>query len=189
LAFYLHRPQFVPSAVPAQPHRLFQERFMTRVDLAREQTDHLLDHLLRVLDRTILRIPPEQMDFRPTPDNMSAAQMAHHVYRVVLMSYRAVELGRLERDDLEGLAMDEEEVRRAEDLVDWGNRVKDHARKVAAQLTEEQLERDIHFHFGLSATGWDTLRTALEETVHHRGQLMMYLRLMGIKPPRVNDAE
>ena len=160
---------------------------MTRLEFARQQTQRLTDQLLRVLDKTIRRIPAEQLDFRPTPENMSARQMAHHVYQVVLMSYRAVELGRLEREDLDPLGFDEQAARNAEDLLDWGERVKDHARRVAAQLTEEQLEHRIRFYFGMEATGWDTLRNATEETLHHRGQLMLYLRLLGEKPPRVND--
>ncbi len=65
--------------------------------------------------------------------------------------------------------------------------MKEHARGVAAGLTAEQLERTVEYYFGMRATGWETLRLALEESLHHRGQLMLYLRLMGETPPKIND--
>lgn len=160
---------------------------MTRLDFAREQSEHLLDRLLRVFDRAVLRIPPGRLDFRPTPANMTAREMAHHVYQIVLITYRGTELGRLAPADLDLLPFDEAAARTPGEIVAWGERVKEHARGVAVRLTEAQLERTVEYHFGLRATGWESLRLATEETLHHRGQLMVYLRLMGETPPRVGD--
>jgi uncharacterized damage-inducible protein DinB len=162
-------------------------RAMTRSDLAREQTERLLDRILRVLDKAALKIPPDQLDFRPTPQSMTARQMIHHVYEVLLIFYRGVELGSLAREDLAFLEFDPDTAESPHDLILWGERVKDYVRRSAAELSDECLEAEIAFHFGLTTPGWKALRTAHEEALHHRGQLMVYLRLMGVVPPRIND--
>jgi uncharacterized damage-inducible protein DinB len=40
---------------------------------------------------------------------------------------------------------------------------------------------------GTKIGGFESLATILEETIHHRGQLCLYLRMMGIKPPFIYD--
>jgi uncharacterized damage-inducible protein DinB len=160
---------------------------MTRADLAREQTDRLLDRVLHVFDKAVLKIPPGQLDFRPTPQSMTARQMAHHVYEVLLIFYRATEVGLLAKADLAFLELDPDSAETPDDLVSWGARVKEYARSVAARLTDEKLDCEIQLYFGMTTTGWEALRTAQEEALHHRGQMMVYLRLMGVVPPRIND--
>lgn len=162
---------------------------MNRATLAREQTEHLLARILPVLEKAVLKIPPDRLDFRPTPHSMTARQMIHHVYEVLLIFYRATELGVLAREDLDFLSYDPDAAESPHDLVVWGERVKEFARRVAAEFDEAQLERSIQLHFGMRTTGSDAIRRATEEALHHRGQLMLYLRLMGIVPPRITDYE
>ena len=160
---------------------------MTRADFAREQTDQLLDRILPVFEKAVLKIPPERLDFRPTPQSMTARQMVHHVYEVLLIFYRGTELGALAREDLDFLSFDPDSAETPHDLVVWGSRVRDYVRRVAAELEEDRLDAAIHFYFGMQRTGWESLRTATEEALHHRGQMLLYLRLMDVDPPRVND--
>lgn len=160
---------------------------MTRVELVHEQTVRLLDRILPVFEKAVLKIPPEQLDFRPTPQSMTARQMIHHVYEVLLIFYRGAELGTLSRENLQFLSYDPDSAETPHDLVVWGARVRDYVRRAAADLTEEQMDNPIQFYFGTHPSGWEALRTAMEEALHHRGQMMLYLRLMGIVPPRIND--
>lgn len=160
---------------------------MTRAEHVRQQTEHLLDRLLRVFDKAILAIPPGQLDFRPTPDNMSAKAMAHHVYQIVLMTAAGVEKGEVRREDAGMFPLDLHQVERPEELVEFGARVREYARGVFSQLDEEGLDREVRYFFGMTATGYDSIRNAVEEVLHHRGQMHVYLRLMGVKPPSVRD--
>ena len=160
---------------------------MTRVEIARRQAERTLDRLLRVFDRAVLRIPPERLDFRPTPENMSAMTMAHHVYEVVLLTALGLDRGEVSREDADARGLDLSTVERPEQLVAWGDEVKEYARGVVAGLTDEALDRPIRYYFGMAARGEDSLRTLTEEVLHHRGQMQVYLRLMGVEPPSLRD--
>ena len=160
---------------------------MTRIDVVQRQTYDLLGRILRTFDRAVLAIPADQLDFRPTPDNMSAKAMAHHVYTIVQMTARGVEAGEVTKEDLGRDPLDLLAVQRAEQLVEWGERVREYARRVMGNLSDEKLDRPIRYFFGLTATGYDSIRNATEEALHHRGQMQLYLRLMGIQPPSIRD--
>ena len=160
---------------------------MTRIDVVQRQTDDLLGRILRTFDRAVLAIPAEQLDFRPTPDNMSAKAMAHHVYTIVQMTARGVEAGEVTKEDLGRNPLDLLKVERPEQLVEWGGEVREYARGVLGNLSEEQLDRPIRYFFGLTASGEDSLRNMTEEVLHHRGQMQIYLRLMDVKPPSTRN--
>lgn len=160
---------------------------MTRLDVVQRQTDHVLQRLLRTFDRAVAMIPPEHLDFRPTPENMSAKAMAHHVYQIVLLTALGIEKGEVTKEDAGAVTLDLMSVDRAEQLVGFGARVKERARAPLSSLTDEALDREVRYFFGLKASGEDSLRNMMEEVLHHRGQLQVYLRLMGIKPPSIRD--
>lgn len=56
-------------------------------------------------------------------------------------------------------------------------------------MTEEKMEKQVSYNCwgGLKIGGYESLATILEESIHHRGQLCLYLRMMGIKPPFIYD--
>ncbi|HEU0015126.1 MAG TPA: DinB family protein [Longimicrobium sp.] len=160
---------------------------MTRVEAARRQAERTLDRLLRVFDKAVLRIPADRLHFRPTPENMSAATMAHHVYEIVLLTALGLDRGEVSREDADALGLDLDGVERPEQVVAWGARVKEYAHGVVAGLSDEVLDRPIRYYFGMTASGEDSLRTMTEEVLHHRGQMQVYLRLMGVEPPSLRD--
>lgn len=47
-------------------------------------------------------------------------------------------------------------------------------------LTDEQLEKEIDFH-GMKMAGIDLLENGKDHEIHHKGQLFIYLRLLGIE--------
>ena len=56
-------------------------------------------------------------------------------------------------------------------------------------MLEEDMDRKVSYNCwgGAKIGGLEFLATILEETIHHRGQLCLYLRMMGIKPPFIYD--
>jgi len=158
---------------------------MTRLQLVQSQTDRTLGHLLGVFDRAVQSIPAEQLGFRPTPANMSAREMAHHVYQILLITAIGVSRGVCTREDAEQVTLDPESVTDPAQLADYAARVRAIAEPALSALDEEMLERQVEYYFGLGATGLDSLRNLTEEVLHHRGQMQVYLRLMGIRPPRL----
>lgn len=160
---------------------------MSKLEIVRHQTAHLLDRVLRVFDKALLMIPPGQLEFRPTPVSMSARQLGVHVYQAVYVLTRAAATGTFRRDDIHGIPFDPERIARAEDIVAYGRQVKDYVRGAVAAMHEADLERVTANDVGPSASGFISMSMAYEETLHHRGQLMLYLRMMGIEPPRPYD--
>lgn len=158
---------------------------MTRLETIQLLMQRLLDRILVVFDKAVLAIPPDQLDFRPTPANMRARELAHHVYQVVYLLTRATEAGHFRFEEFDALPFDLEAVTQPEEIVAYGSDVKAYVREAVAAFTEEHLERAMEK--GPRPNGFETMLLAIEEAIHHRGQLSTYLRLMGVKPPFLYD--
>ena len=160
---------------------------MTKLEYVRTQTTHLLDRVLKVFDKALLEIPPGQLDFRPTPVSMSARELGGHTYQAIYVLTRAAVTGEFRRADLADLPFDPARIERAEDLVAYGRQVKDYVRGALATMTEADLARMTRNEMGPAGPGFISMSMAYEEALHHRGQLMLYLRMMGIEPLRPYD--
>jgi uncharacterized damage-inducible protein DinB len=57
----------------------------------------------------------------------------------------------------------------------------DYVIKSIGSLTPEQLHAELELE-GMKMNGFDALMLAADHTTHHRGQLIVYLRVKGIKP-------
>lgn len=147
--------------------------------------EHLLDRVLVVFDKVIAALPRDRLAFRAAPNTMSVKELSYHVYQVVHLLVSAVETGRRDVGDLGRIPFDPAAASSPEALIAYGRAVRRYAGAVAVGLTAEQLERVIAGNPGRS--GLDTIRLALEEAIHHRGQLMTCLRLLGVVPPPLYD--
>lgn len=56
---------------------------------------------------------------------------------------------------------------------------------IFSNLTSKDLQRKCHTPGGAPITTWKWLRAMVEHEVHHRGQLYMYLALLGIETPPI----
>lgn len=158
---------------------------MPRLDLVRHQISFLLDKGLHVFDKAILKVPSEQLDFRPTPENMRARELAHHVYQVFYLLTRVTETGTADFQALDQISFDLDAVTHPDEIVAYGQDVKAYVRNALAGFTEQDMDRPIED--GPRPDGFATMNLAFEEAIHHRGQMTVYLRLMGIKPPFLYD--
>jgi len=149
----------------------------------------LLEKRMKILDKALLMVPDDKLAFKPADDTMTAAELGIHVYESALVVAGAVEKGDFTRDDLQMIPFDKSSVQTAQDIVDYGNKVKEHVKKVMEGLTEETMSREISFSIwgDFTAKAGPAMLTTSEEVIHHRGQLCTYLRIMGIKPPFIYD--
>jgi uncharacterized damage-inducible protein DinB len=161
---------------------------MTKLEYVRRQTAHLLDRVLLVFDKALRMIPADQLGFRPTPVSMSARELGVHAYQAIYALTRAAATGSFRRADLATLPIDAERVESVEEIHAYGRQVKEYVRGAVAAMTEEDLMRQTKNEVGPpSAPGYASMSMAYEEALHHRGQLMLYLRMMGVPPPRPYD--
>lgn len=158
---------------------------MSRLDVVRHNTEHLLDGALKVLDKLIMLIPDDKLEFSPTPEVMTAKQLSYHIYQTLYILTRSTSLGSFKLELLEGIPFDPNQVKTGADIVAYGTRVKDYVRGILPDFREEDLERTLHEEWGM--TGFRAMNIAFEEALHHRGQLVTYLRILGIKTPYLYD--
>jgi uncharacterized damage-inducible protein DinB len=126
-------------------------------------------------------IPPDKMDYRPDPVTRSAIDLAWHIVTAEDRFLGAVAAGVFDFTPRERPAS----VRAPEDVNRWyDDRFQQNVERLKA-LTGDQLVRVLDFRgmFQFPAVVFVTI--ALNHSIHHRGQLSMYLRPMGAKVPSI----
>ena len=134
------------------------------------------------LTRTVIEaIPLDKGDYRPDEISKTALELAWHIVAAEMRFMEAVETGEF---DFTPKPLPDS-IRNSADLArGYGENFEPHLEKLA-QLPKEQLLKIVEFRgvFQLPAVMY--LNFILHHSVHHRGQLSMYLRPMGAKVPSI----
>lgn len=137
-------------------------------------------------------IPEEQYAFRATPEIRSAGEMLAHV---AVSTWWAVQVHGVERklhvdfDDwtrfrTEVASMEQALTTKAQ-ILDALHRRGDEFASLLESMSDEQLSEEVTFPPPVhppSRTRFEMLLSAKEHEMHHRGQLMLIERLIGIVP-------
>jgi uncharacterized damage-inducible protein DinB len=134
-----------------------------------------------VTRKVIEAIPLDKGDYRPEPISKTALELAWHIVAA-------------EKRFLEGIAAGQfdftainrpESVKNSADIARWYGDMFQSAISRVKQLSPEQLTRMIDFRgmFQLPAVAF--LQLAQNHSIHHRGQLSVYLRPAGGKVPAI----
>ncbi|MDH3732301.1 MAG: DinB family protein [Gemmatimonadota bacterium] len=156
-----------------------------RAEIARFQLHSTLA-ALDAVDRAFAAIPDDRLDEEPVADQMAAGTMVAHIYQAVAMCARAFVLGRMEEGDMDGLT-DPEEGWKKEAIVALSKAARAELASALAAVSPDSAERTIDFYFGFSASGLDTAWLGHSELLHHRGQLVTFMRIMGLEPPNIYE--
>jgi uncharacterized damage-inducible protein DinB len=156
-------------------------------DLQPEQAKTLLQVTLpalknehRTTTKIIEAIPLDKGDYRPDPNARTAVDLAWHIAAAENMFLKVPAAG-----EFQFTGAKPESIRNSAEVVDW------YKKEFAAnfdrltQLSPEQLAKIIEFRglFKLPAVMY--LEVGLRHSIHHRGQLSVYLRPMGAKVPSI----
>ncbi len=129
-------------------------------------------------------VPTDKYDWKPHPKSMSLIQLATHIAE--LPSW--VSLG-LTTDELDFAANPYQQVPIAnnEELLAYFEKNYTQGKADLEATTEEILEQPWTLRNGdqiyFTNTKYDTVRVSISQTTHHRAQLGVYLRLLGIAIP------
>jgi uncharacterized damage-inducible protein DinB len=152
-----------------------QALFLLHGGIASLRTEH------PVTRRVIEAIPLDKSDYRPDNIAKSALDLAWHIVATERRFLSAVAAGGFDFSP----APKPESIRNSADLGTWYGDM--FAEKIAplAHLNGEQLTKSVDFRglFQLPAVSF--LQFILSHSIHHRGQLSMYLRPMGAKVPAI----
>lgn len=164
---------------------------MSKLESAKQQIDYALNHAMKTLDKAILLIPDDKLDWKPIDDAKSAGELGIHVYMGTLAHFAGALQGEFSDDDFSIIPFDPEKVKSASEIVEYGEKVKSYIKDNFPKLTEEDMEKIVTYHCwdGFKYGTFESIVCILEETIHHRGQLCSYLRTLEIKPPFIYDIE
>lgn len=164
---------------------------MSKLESIKQQLEYALNHAMKTLDKAILLIPENKLDWKPCDDAMKAADLGIHVYTCSLVYMAGTLKGEFTDADYSIIPFDSEAVKSPSEIIEYSEKIKSYIRDNISKLTEADLEKKVTYSCwgGFKLRGFESLATILEETIHHRGQLCVYLRMLGIKPPFIYDTE
>jgi uncharacterized damage-inducible protein DinB len=131
--------------------------------------------------RVIEAVPLDKGDYRPDPVSKSALELAWHIVAAEQRFLSGICVGAFDFTPINR----PDTIRNSAQIAAWFD--ESFARNVAQlrQLTGEQLAKPIDFRGMFQFPGIIFLQLATNHTIHHRGQLSMYLRPTGAKVPSI----
>jgi len=122
-------------------------------------------------------MPGEKYSYKASPDEMSFGEQLLHI---------SANMGWLCSNYLDGSdspvsALDKKATGK-KDIIAVVTRTYDYALKVLQLFNREQLSNKVNFFAG-PMNKLQIINLLNDHQTHHRGQLLVYLRLSGIKPP------
>jgi uncharacterized damage-inducible protein DinB len=152
-----------------------QAAFLCQVSLQSLNNEH------QVTKKVIGAIPLDKGDYRPDDIAKSAIDLAWHIAATEMRFLDAVAAGAFDFTPRPR----PESVQNSADLLAWYE--ENYAPRVdaIAHLSGEQLAKVVDFRGMFQLPAVLFLTFVMHHTVHHRGQLSMYLRPMGAKVPAI----
>lgn len=152
-----------------------QAAFLLQVALPALKTEH------RVTRRIIEAVPADRGDYRPDRVSKSALDLAWHIASAENFFLDGVANGQF--DYTGGKRPDS--IRTAAEVAAWYAQAFEANFDRVARLSSGQLLKVVDFRGLFEYPAVLYLQFALNHTVHHRGQLSVYLRPMGARVPSI----
>jgi uncharacterized damage-inducible protein DinB len=135
----------------------------------------------RITKSIIEAIPLDQSGYRPDEISKTALDLAWHIASAEMRFMNAVEAGEF---DLSPMPRPDSIKNSADLLVWYDENFNSHFEKLT-KLSNEQLLKIVDFRGIFHQPAVMYLNFVVKHSVHHRGQLSMYLRPMGAKVPSI----
>ncbi|HZR29321.1 MAG TPA: DinB family protein [Terriglobales bacterium] len=152
-----------------------QAKFILSFALPSLETEH------STTKKVIEAIPLDKGDYRPDAISKTALELAWHIVAAEKRFLRGICTGAF---DFSAISRPES-VRNSAEIVAWSDAMIAENLPAIQQLSGEQLARIIDFRGVLQFPAVRYIQVCLNHTIHHRGQLSMYLRPMGAKVPSI----
>lgn len=124
-------------------------------------------------------IPPEKIEWTYMPGKFTFGDILRHL--AAIERYMYAENVQLKPSRYPGHGTDLAEGYEA--TLQFFNRAHEEAMEIFAGLTDEDLRKECVTPAGASLRVWKWMRTLAEHEIHHRGQLYVYLGMLGIAGP------
>ena len=145
------------------------------------------DYEMSVTRRCLERVPENKLDYKPDPKSMSLGRLAGHVAEMA--SWGSVTIDREELDFSKGEFQPMEMTSRSQILAAF-DQIVAASRASLAAASDDRMLKDWLLKNGdtvlISMPRVAVWRSfVMNHSIHHRGQLSVYLRLVGEKVPSI----
>jgi uncharacterized damage-inducible protein DinB len=148
-----------------------------------------LDHELAVTRKVLERVPDDKFDYQPHPKSMKLGQLASHIVNLLKFKQNFVETS--ERDFLDPNApKPPPSPTSSAELLARFDQFSADLRQALSESDDKKLTENFQLRRGeqvlMNRPKGAALRImGLNHSIHHRGQLTVYLRLLDIAVPGV----
>ncbi len=141
-----------------------------------------LDYYARLRERTnklIAAIPPQYMDWAYKAGKYTIADMLRHIAAMERFMFAENIAGR--PSTYKGCGKELADGYDA--VVLFFNEMHEQSLNIFRSLSPEDLQGKCYTPAGIPITTWKWLRAMTEHEIHHRGELYIYLNLLGVQTP------
>jgi uncharacterized damage-inducible protein DinB len=139
--------------------------------------------------RAIAAFTDQDLDYRPIARARTPRELIFHIYAQERLIAEALRAGRFTMEAASGSNPEDASNAAAvarlatvKDAAEFANRCHEAAEAIYRSLSEADVARAVHSPMG-TYPAWQFFLFAYDEHWHHRGQLYVYLRLLGKEPP------
>jgi uncharacterized damage-inducible protein DinB len=136
----------------------------------------------QVTCKAVAMVPPDKADLKPSPEMMSAKDLAIHIFVGEKGMMSGAMTGEITHEVFASTAAQAAGMT-MEQIAAWGEKIHAETTEWLAKATPEDLTKPVKTFFGMPMTGQTCVMGSHEHMVHHRGQLYVYMRMMGLTPP------
>ncbi len=150
--------------------------------MSSQSLTEFLDYFEKVHARTVrvLRcIPPDKIEWTYHEGKFTLGDLARHIAAIERNMFAENAQGKPSRYDGCGSELADG----YDDVLDYVERMHRQSMEIFSRLTEDDLNRKCETVGGAAITTWKWLRSMIEHEVHHRGQIYLYLAMLGVKAP------
>lgn len=124
-------------------------------------------------------IPPDRMDWTCAPGKFTLGDLLRHIAVAERWMWAETLSGRPSRYTSHGKELADG----YEDVIAFMERLHAESMEIFAKLTVEDLQNKCQTPDGAAITKWKWLRLMVEHEIHHRGQIYLYLGILGVPTP------
>lgn len=146
--------------------------------------DSTIDYFAKVHSRTerlVACIPSDQIEWTIKEGRFSIGDTLRHLGAIERYMYAENALCKPSKYPGHG----QELASGYEAVIAFFNEMHRQSMEIFHSLTPEDLERKCETPAGVKITVWKWLRAMIEHEIHHRGQLYLYLGLLGVETPQI----
>ena len=141
-----------------------------------------LDYFKNVRERTMRvarSIPPDKLDWTYAPGKFTLGDLLRHLAVAERWIWAETLSGRPSRYSTHGKELADG----YEKVLAFIERLHSESMEIFAKFTNEELQQKCQTPGGAEITKWKWLRLMVEHEIHHRGQIYLYLGILGVSTP------